>query len=78
MAKTAEAKAVAVVPSDADYLEVADLMTIFKCGVSKARLIMDKLPHTRIGRKYYVLRSDLNEYMATHDSIDCAWPKRKR
>lgn len=61
-----------------DYLEIADIQQMFGWGASKTRLFVDLLPHTRIGRKYYVLRADLDEYLATHDSIDLKWPSRKR
>lgn len=61
-----------------EYLEVADLCKIFGIGMSKARMFMDLLPHTRIGRKYYVRRADLDAYMREHDAIDFSWPKHGR
>lgn len=72
--------AVAYVPEQggAQYLYVKDLQEMFRVGYSKARLMMDKLPHVRIGNKDAVLRKQLEEYIIENGGIEVKWPKRKR
>ena len=62
----------------AQYLYVKDLQAIFRVGYSKARLMMDKLPHLRIGNKDAVLRMQLEEYIIENGGIEVKWSKRKR
>ncbi len=62
----------------AQYLYVKDLQEMFRVGYSKARLMMDKLPHVRIGNKDAVLRKQLEEYIIENGGIEVKWPKRKR
>lgn len=62
----------------AEYLYVRDLQELFSVGYSKARLMMDALPSSRIGNRDAVLRSDLDAYVSEHGGIEVKWPKRKR
>lgn len=61
-----------------EYLYVQDLQEIFSVGYSKARLMMNKLPYVRIGKRDAVLKSQLTSYIAEHGGISVEWPKRKR
>lgn len=61
-----------------EYLYVQDLQEIFGVGYSKARLMMNKLPYVRIGKRDAVLKSQLTAYVAEHGGISVEWPKRKR
>ena len=62
----------------AEYLYVKDLQELFRVGYSKARLMMNKLPYVRIGKRDAVLKSQLTAYVAEHGGISVEWPKRKR
>ncbi|WP_303203004.1 hypothetical protein [Raoultibacter timonensis] len=62
----------------AEYLCVKDLQELFRVGYSKARLMMNKLPYVRIGKRDAVLKSQLTAYVAEHGGITVEWPKRKR
>lgn len=62
----------------AEYLYVRDLQQLFSVGYSKARLMMDALPSSRIGNRDAVLRSDLDAYISEHGGIEVKWPKRRR
>lgn len=62
----------------AEVLYVSDLMELFSCGRSKASLIMDAIPHVKIGQRSAVFRMDLEDYLRDHGGVSVVWPKRKR
>lgn len=66
------------IDTGAEYLYVKDLQELFRVGYSKARLMMNKLPYVRIGKRDAVLKSQLTTYVAEHGGISVEWPKRKR
>ena len=59
-------------------LYVKDLQQLFRCGESKARLMMDELPTVLIGSRRAVLTRELNRYLAENESIKVKWPSRRR
>lgn len=56
-------------------LDIYDLKEIFDCGYSKARLVMDKLPHFRFGKKDMCYTSELIKYIDEHGGIVVKWKR---
>lgn len=58
---------------ETDWLTVEDLRSIFGIGDTKARKMMAVLPSVRIGKRQYVLLSDLNKYIKDNNGIIIHW-----
>lgn len=56
-------------------LDVNDLEDIFECGRSKARLVMNKLPHFRFGKKELCYTVDLIDCIDKNGGIVVKWER---
>ena len=56
-------------------LDVNDIENIFECGRSKARLVMNKLPHFRFGKKELCYTVDLIDYIDKNGGIVVKWER---
>lgn len=56
-----------------EWLSVEDLRKMFDVGDTKARKMMAVLPSVRIGKRQYVLLSDLNNYIKENHGIKIHW-----
>ena len=56
-------------------LDIYDLQDIFDCGYSKARLVMDVLPHFRFGKKDLCYTVDLIDYIDKNGGIVVEWKR---
>lgn len=59
------------------YLSWTDVADMFRCGRSKALLIIQTVGPVYIGHAAYVRRSDLEAHIAKHGGVSVSWPRRK-
>ena len=58
------------------YLTWSDIAAMYKCGRSKARLIMDAIGVVYVGKVPYVRASDLDCLLEEKGEIKVKWPQR--
>lgn len=70
------------VSSEMNLLYLDDIQRMFRCGRSKAGLMLDKLEDdgvaVRIGNRPAVSSSELMGYLERNGGIQVRWPKRDR